>query len=355
MRSAIEELAADEWATDEPVSGFSEVVRPPAPPDSDAALLDAYSRAVIFAAEKVSPSVVNVEVMNRHSRRGGYGRPAGARPESGSGSGFVLTPDGFVLTNSHVVHEADEIQVTLADGFRSAADLVGDDPHSDLAIIRVHTSGLTHVTLGDSQAIRVGQLAIAVGNPLGFQCSVTAGVVSALGRSLRARSGRLMDDILQTDAALNPGNSGGPLVNSHGEVIGVNTAMILPAQGICFAIASNTVKRVATQLIAYGKFRRSHIGVAGQNVALPRRLVRDHDLLDDAAILVVGIEDESPAMQAGLERGDLIIAFDDVPVTSIDELHSRLTDTRVGVPTPITVVRDGKKQRFSIIPAELPE
>jgi S1-C subfamily serine protease len=323
--------------------------RDPRPAVNDAPLLDAYSEAVIRAAERVSPSVVNVEVGRRH-REGASSR---GRQGHGSGSGFVLTPDGFILTNSHVVHDADEVHVTLQDGFRSAADLVGNDPHSDLAIIRVRTSGLKHASLGDSQAIRVGQLAIAVGNPLGFQCSVTAGVVSALGRSLRASSGRLMDDIIQTDAALNPGNSGGPLVDSRGEIIGVNTAMILPAQGICFAIASNTVKRVATQLIAYGKFRRSYIGLAGQNVELPRRLVREHDLLEDSAVLVVGIERDSPARQAGLEEGDLIIGFDGAAVTSIDDLHAQLTDLRVGVATGVTVVRNGKKHDLRITPTEL--
>ncbi len=314
----------------------------------DAPLLDAYSEAVIRAAEKVSPSVVNVEV--GRSRQGSSSQ---SRHGHASGSGFVLTPDGFILTNSHVVHGADEVHVTLQDGFRSAADLVGDDPHSDLAVIRVRTSGLKHASLGDSQTIRVGQLAIAVGSPLGFQCSVTAGVVSALGRSLRASSGRLMDDIIQTDASLNPGNSGGPLVDSRGEIIGVNTAMILPAQGICFAIASNTVKRVATQLIAYGKFRRSYIGLAGQNVELPRRMVRAHDLLQESAVLVVGVEHDSPARLAGLEEGDLIIGFDGVAMTSIDDLHAQLTDLRVGVATPVTVVRNGKKQELRITPAEM--
>ena len=321
----------------------------------DAGALDAYSRAVIHAAEKVSPSVVNIEVRQRVNPHGWQADPSNGRRASGSGSGFVLTPDGFILTNSHVVHAADEIHVTLSDGFRSEADLVGDDPHSDLAVIRVHTSGLTHAALGDSQAIRVGQLAIAVGNPFGFQCSVTAGVVSALGRSLRARSGRLMDDIIQTDAALNPGNSGGPLVNSRGEVIGVNTAMILPAQGICFAIASNTAKRVATQLIAYGKFRRSYIGVAGQNVSLPRWLVREHDLLENSAVLVMGVERGSPAEQARLGEGDLIIAFDDVAIASIDDLHAQLTDARVGLATRLTIVRNGKREQFRIVPAESPE
>jgi S1-C subfamily serine protease len=344
MAVVVERLVAEE------VPAELVEARPQPPAKDDADLLDAYSRAVIHAAEKVSPAVVNVEVRKTVSQRGG---PGNGRQGQGSGSGFVLTPDGFILTNSHVVHEADNIHVTLQDGFRAAADLVGDDPHSDLAVIRVRTSGLTHATLGDSQAIRVGQLAIAVGNPLGFQCSVTAGVVSALGRSLRASSGRLMDDIIQTDAALNPGNSGGPLVDSRGEIIGVNTAMILPAQGICFAIASNTVKRVATQLIAYGRFRRSYIGVAGQNVSLPRWLVRENDLLEDSAILVAGVERESPAQRAGLDEGDLIIAFDDVPVTSIDDLHAHLTDVRVGVATHVTIIRNRQRQSLQIVPAEL--
>jgi S1-C subfamily serine protease len=341
-----------EYVVDDEVHSRFDVSRQPAPAE-DAALLDAYSQAVIHAAEAVGPAVVNVEVRHRSAGRAAQGGPQGGQRSGGSGSGFVLTPDGFLLTNSHVVHDADEIQVTLADGFKSAADLIGDDPHSDLAVIRVRTSGLSHAALGDSQQIRVGQLAIAVGNPLGFQCSVTAGVVSALGRSLRSRSGRLMDDVIQTDAALNPGNSGGPLVNSRGEVIGVNTAIILPAQGICFAIASNTVKRVATQLIAYGKFRRSYIGVAGQNVDLPRRLVREHDLLDETAVLVVGVESAGPAQRAGLETGDLIVTFDGVPITSIDDLHAQLTDARVGAATTITIIRQGRREQVAVVPAEL--
>ena len=328
------------------------VRRPGAAMAADGALLDAYSQAVIQAVERVGPAVVNIEV----SHRRGSGTAEGKRgsQKSGSGSGFVLTPDGFILTNSHVVHAADEIQITLSDGHRTTADLVGDDPDSDLAVIRAATSGLVHVALADSSAIRVGQLAIAVGNPLGFQASVTAGVVSALGRSLRARSGRLMDDIIQTDAALNPGNSGGPLVNSRGEVIGVNTAMILPAQGICFAIASNTARLVATQLIAYGKFRRSFIGVAGQNIELVRGFVRRHDLLERTAVLVMGVEKESPAERAGLTEGDVIIGFDDAPIGSIDDLHRRLTVSRVGVPSRLAIVRDDQRRQLEITPAEAP-
>jgi S1-C subfamily serine protease len=316
-----------------------------APSAEDLQLLDAYSRAVIQAAETISPSVVNIETRSApHPRTG--------RPTGGSGSGFVLTPDGFILTNSHVVHGAERIWVTLADGHRIDADLIGDDPDSDLAVIRVRTSGLKHVTFADSQQIRVGQLAIAVGNPYGFQCSVTAGVVSALGRSLRAQSGRLMDDIIQTDAALNPGNSGGPLLNSRGEVIGVNTAMIPSAQGICFAIASNTAKLVLTQLIAYGKFRRSFIGVAGQTVPLPRWMIREHDLLETTAVRVMGVERNSPAELAGLAEADLIVALDDHPIASVDDLHAHLTHARVGVRTPLTILRHGERLQVTVVPDE---
>jgi S1-C subfamily serine protease len=307
---------------------------------------------VISAVETVGPAVVNIEVHRRMPRRDGS--EGGESRAAGSGSGFVITPDGFVLTNSHVIHGADQIHVLLSDGHRCRAELVGDDPDSDLAVIRVPTSDLVYVTFADSQAIRVGQVAIAVGNPLGFQASVTAGVVSALGRSLRARSGRLMDDIIQTDASLNPGNSGGPLVNSQGHVIGVNTAMIPAAQGICFAIASNTAKLVATQLIAFGKFRRSFIGVAGQNVELPRWLTRKHDLLQDSAVLVMSVEPGSPAQAAGLAEGDLLIAVDERPIASIDDLHSQLTVARVGVRSQLTIIREGQRQDVPITPAERP-
>ena len=320
-------------------------------PFSDDELLDAYSQAVIRAAERVSPSVVNLDV------RKGSQRERGARPRSpedlqGSGSGFIFTPDGFILTNSHVVHHVSKIEITLSDGRRFQADLVGDDPDTDLAVVRINGPNLVPAPLGESQKIRVGQLVIAIGNPYGFQYTVTSGVVSALGRSLRSMSGRLIDNIIQTDAALNPGNSGGPLVNSRGEVIGVNTAMILAAQGICFAIGINTAKFVAGKLIKEGRIRRSYIGVGGQNVTLLRRLVRFYHLPLESGVLVVSIEENSPAQKAGLTEGDVIIGFDNQPVAGIDDLHKVLTEERVGVKSGLTIIRRTEKMVLEIIPEE---
>jgi S1-C subfamily serine protease len=308
---------------------------------SDDELFDAYSQAVIGAAERVSPSVVNIEVSNGDRRRGG-----------GSGSGFVFTPDGFLLTNSHVVHGASKIEVTLPDGYRSQAQLIGDDAETDLAVIRINAPNLMPVALGDSQKIRVGQLAIAIGNPYGFQYSVTAGVVSALGRGLRSRTGRLIDNVIQTDAALNPGNSGGPLVNSRGEVIGVNTAVILPAQGICFATAINTAKFVAGQLIKEGRVRRSFIGMTGQVVPLHRRLVRYHNLAVETGVLVVSIEAGGPAMKAGMQEGDVIVGYDDHRIAGIDDLHRLLTDQKVGVKSSLTVIRRNEILTLSVTPED---
>jgi S1-C subfamily serine protease len=306
----------------------------------DEELLDAYSRAVIGAAERVSPSVANIET--RHRVRG--------REAGGSGSGFIFTPDGFILTNSHVVHGASRIDVTLTDSQRYRADLVGDDPDTDLAVIRIAAPNVVPVALDDSQKIRTGQLVIAIGNPYGFQCTVTSGVVSALGRSLRAQSGRLIDNVIQTDAALNPGNSGGPLVTSRGAVIGVNTAVIRGAQGICFATAINTAKFVAAKLIKDGFIRRGYIGVMGQDVPLERRVVRFHGLLVESGMHLEEVLESGPAAAAGLQRGDVIVELAGRPVAGIDPLHRLLTEAEVGVPLEIVVLRAVEKRRFEITP-----
>jgi S1-C subfamily serine protease len=310
--------------------------------ESDGELLDAYSRAVIGAAERVSPSVVNVET--RHRLRG--------REAGGSGSGFLFTPDGFLLTNSHVVHGAARLNVTLSDGRRCRADLVGDDPDTDLAVIRIGAPDLVPVVFGDSQKIRPGQLVVAIGNPYGFQCTVTSGVVSALGRSLRAESGRLIDNVIQTDAALNPGNSGGPLVTSRGEVIGVNTAVIRGAQGICFATAINTANFVAAKLIQDGFIRRGHIGVVGQDVPLPRRVVRFHNLPVESGVRVEEVREGSPAGLAGLLSGDVIVEFAGHPIAGIDHLHRSLTEVGVGTRSVLTLLRGNEKLSLEVVPAE---
>ncbi len=318
-------------------------------PADDDKLLDAYSRAVISAAERVSPSVVNISVRQWLKSRA-LGTRSGPREGVGSGSGFVFTPDGFILTNSHVVHNATEIEVTVADGRRYQADRVGDDPDSDLAVVRINALNLVPAVLGDSETIRAGQLVVAIGNPYGFQCTVTAGVVSALGRSLRSNSGRLIDNIIQTDAALNPGSSGGPLVTSSGEVVGINTAVILPAQGICFAIGINTAKFVAGRLIKDGKIRRSFIGVGGQNVPLHRQLVRFHNLPVETGVLVLSVEEQSPAKRAKLLERDLIVGYGSQPIGSIDDLHRKLTEEQVGVRSALTILRGSEKKILSIIP-----
>src|SRR6266852_150687 len=317
----------------------------------DEELLDAYSQAVMSAAGRVSPSVVNIDVRQRARTERANSRRR-MREGEGSGSVFVFTPDGFILTNSHVVHGADRIEVTLNDGRRSEAALIGDDPDTDLAVIRITAPDLVPAPLGISQKVKVGQLVVAIGNPYGFQCTVTAGVVSALGRSLRSRSGRLMDDVIQTDAALNPGNSGGPLITSRGEVIGVNTAMILPAQGLCFATSIDTAKFVAARLIRDGRVVRSFIGVAGQNVPLPRRLVRYYNLPAESAVLIVSFEPDSPARRAGMQEGDLVIAFDGTTVAGIDDLHKLLTDERLNRLVPVTVIRRTEKLTLRIMPSE---
>ena len=311
---------------------------------ADDSLLDEYSRSVVSAVSRVAPAVVNIEIQQRAK-----GRP---HEVAGSGSGFMITPDGFILTNSHVIHHAIRIVVNLSDGREYPAQLIGDDPETDLAVMRIDASQLTHVRLADSESLRVGQIAIAIGNPLGFQASVTAGVISALGRSMYSQSGRLIDNIIQTDAALNPGNSGGPLVNSAGEVIGVNTAMIRPAQGICFAIASNTAKLVAGWLIRDGRIRRSYIGVAGQNVPLHRRVIRFYNLPLETGVLVASVEKDSPAQRAGLREGDIIVAFNERPIGTIHDLHKMLVSEQIGVVAKLVVIRHTEKLELSILPAE---
>jgi len=330
---------------EQPGSSSSEVR--PNPSDDEYRLFDAYSRAVVQAAETVGASVVRIEVTKQRQTR------RGPREGGGSGSGFVISPDGLVLTNSHVVHGAESIGVVLPDGRRPDAVLVGEDPESDLAVLRVYAPNVTPVKFADSARLRVGQLAIAIGSPYGFEATVTAGVVSALGRSLRSQTGRLMDDIIQTDAALNPGNSGGPLVNSKGEVIGVNTAMILPAQGICFAIAGNTAQFVTGWLVKEGRVRRSYLGIAGQTAPVHARLRRHYRLTQDRAVLVAGVEPGGPARLAGLREGDLIIAFKGQTVAGIDELLRRLIGAEIGVRSTITLLRQADKLDISITPQEL--
>ena len=327
-------------------------VAPVAAP-ADAELLDAYSAAVVNAARRASPAVVNIEVqLKAPANAPADPRRRQRQPMGGSGSGFIFTPDGLVLTNSHVVHGAERIHVTLSDGRSYDAKLIGDDPETDLAVIDIDAPNLVNVEFGDSSAIQVGQLVIAIGNPYGFQYTVTAGVVSNLARSFRTGAGRLVDNVIQTDAALNPGNSGGPLVDARGRVIGVNTAIIAAAQGICFAIPGNTAQFVAARLIRDGRIKRSFIGVAGQNVPLHRRVVRFHKLDVETGVLIVGIEDNSPAARAGLFDGDIIVALDGKPIRNIDDLQRLLTDERVGASIPIVVLRHTEKLTFDIAPAE---
>lgn len=308
-------------------------------PDSDSGLLDAYSRAVVSAVQRVSPAVVHIQVKQQ----------VGARATEGAGSGFLFTPDGFILTNSHVVHGASEVFVTTEAGDRYAAELVGDDPDTDLAVLRGNGVAPS-IPLGSSRRLTVGQLVIAIGNPLGFQHTVTAGVVSALGRTMRSRSGRLIDGVIQTDAALNPGNSGGPLVDSQGQVIGVNTATIMGAQGICFAIGADTAEFVASRLIRDGRVKRSYIGVMGQGVPLHRRIVRYFDLPVESGMLLLNVVANSPAYVAGLRERDVVIRFDGNYVTGVDDLHRLLTDERNGRACEIDVVRGTQLLKLTATP-----
>ncbi|MBD2338799.1 trypsin-like peptidase domain-containing protein [Calothrix sp. FACHB-156] len=297
---------------------------------TDEQLLDAYSQAVISVVEKVSPAVVNIDVQKSPRGRSRYYQSF-APEVRGNGSGFIFTPDGYILTNAHVVEDASKIEVTLSDGRTYAAQLIGSDPDTDLAVIRIHAPNLVAARLGDSQSLRVGQLAIAIGHPYGFQTTVTTGVISALGRSIRSNSGKLIENIIQTDAALNPGNSGGPLVTSYGEVIGINTAIVVSAQGICFAVPINTAKIVIPALMKGGKVRRGYIGIGGQNVQISQRISLFHELTGDTGIFVMYIEPNSPASKAGLQEGDVIMGFNNQQLTSIDDLQRLLTPKTVGV------------------------
>jgi S1-C subfamily serine protease len=313
----------------------------PVPPfgTDDAALLDAYSAAVTAAVERAGPAVVNVAV--RKGRAGG------------AGSGVVVSPDGLILTNSHVAHGAEALAIATAEGRRFPARLLGDDPDTDLALLRAETdAALPAATLGNSGALRPGQVAIAIGNPLGFSSTVTAGVVSALGRTLRGAGGRPIEDLIQTDASLNPGNSGGALVDSRGEVIGINTAMIGGAQGLCFAVASNTARLVLGQLVRFGRVRRARLGLSGQLEAVPRRFARLHGLSQATAVLVTEVVRGSPADRAGVERGDLLLSAGREPLLGVDSLLRWLSGGRVGTQAELVLLRRGDLRRVNVVPDE---
>jgi S1-C subfamily serine protease len=311
-------------------------------------LLDAYSQAVVQAAERVSPSVVHLKVYKKNSNS----RNRNYRPEAGSGSGFIISSEGFIVTNSHVVSDSQKIEVNLPDGRTFPADLIGNDPATDVALIRIHAEKLPSVKFGNSKMLKVGQLAIAIGNPYGFEYTVTAGVISALGRSLRSGNGRLIDNVIQTDAALNPGNSGGPLVNSRGEIIGINTAVILPAQGICFAVAANTAEYVVSELITKGRVRRGYLGIAGQQINLPKTIIKNYQLNIQSGVLVQQVEADAPAYNREIQQGDVIIGFDNQAISGIDDLHRLLTEDSIGNRVHLEVLRQNQKIKITAIPGE---
>jgi S1-C subfamily serine protease len=315
---------------------------PPEVPTEDRALLDAYSRAVIDVVDRVGPAVVRLDVKTKDGRIGG-----------GTGSGVIVAPDGLVLTNSHVVNGATQVTVATVDGRSLTARVVGDDPDTDLALARIDAPvTLPAAALGNSKLLKRGQLVIAIGNPLGFESTVTTGVVSALGRSLRARSGRLIDDVIQTDAALNPGNSGGPLVSSHGEVVGINTAVILGAQGICFAVASNTANFVLGELVRHARVRRAFIGIAAQQIAIPRRLRHAAGLIQESAVLAANVEAGSPADRAGVKMRDIILTLDGTAITGGDDLIRVLAGDKIGRKVEIEILRNGAIQKLPLVPEE---
>jgi len=311
---------------------------------SDIEVLDAYSRVVTSVVDAVGPAVVSVAVS---------GRPGARRLGAlGAGSGVVIAPDGYILTNSHVVHGAAGLAVTLTDGRTLGAGLVGEDPATDLAVIRVAGSGLPYAVLGTSASLRVGQLVVAIGNPLGFESTVSAGVVSAVGRSLRSTTGRLIENIIQSDVALNPGNSGGPLVDSRGRVVGINTAIIAIAQGISFAIPIDTAEWVVPQLLTHGRVRRGYLGFAAQQRPVERALVRTHHLTHPHAVEIISIEPDGPAARAGLREGDLVVAADGHAMVRVDDLHRLLSAWPIGSPLSLVVIRGGERLDTTVIPGE---
>jgi S1-C subfamily serine protease len=320
----------------------------------DGALLDAYSQTVVRVAQQVSDAVLHLKIQKKQPDNNR--RPQNVRPDergAGTGSGFVISSDGFVVTNSHVVNGADRIEATLPDGRSFQARVVGDDPATDLAVVKIDGDTLVPVAFGESKRLQVGQIAIAIGNPYGFQYSVTAGVVSALGRTLRSQSGRLIDDVIQTDAALNPGNSGGPLIDSFGNVIGVNTAVILPAQGLCFAVAADLAKFVVGKLILEGRVRRGYLGIAAQTVPLPPKWIQTLQLPTKGGIQVQNVEPDSPANNSQLRQGDIIVQFEGRPIDSIDDLHKSLDETTIRRKITLWVLRDGSLKSLSVIPGEM--
>ncbi|HWV64778.1 S1C family serine protease [Chitinophaga sp.] len=316
---------------------------------NDRSLLDAYSQTVTGVVGTVAESVVHIEVQKKVSDQ----RTRERRTQGGTGSGFIISSDGFIITNNHVVENADSIKVSFTDGRRVNAEIKGTDPSTDIAVLKIDESGLKAMPLADSSALQVGQIAIAIGNPMGLQYTVTAGVVSALGRTLRASNGRLIDNVIQTDAALNPGNSGGPLVNSSGQVIGVNTAVIASAQGLCFAISSNLAAQIAGQLILHGKIRRAQLGIAAQPVNLSSRMIGANKLNTHTGVYVFETVPDGNFYNSELHIGDIIIAFDGKPVTSVDDLHLLLSDKQIGRKIPVEILRGGRKQVVEVIPGEI--
>jgi len=315
----------------------------------DAGLLDAYSKTITGVVGEIAQSVVHIQVEKNVIER----KTGTEKVQQGSGSGFVISSDGYIVTNNHVIENATDIKVNFSDGRIGKAELKGTDPSTDVAVIKVYGSGQKALSFANSDSLKVGQIAIAIGNPLGLQHSVTAGVVSALGRTLRATNGRLIDDVIQTDAALNPGNSGGPLVNSSGQVIGINTAVIPSAQGLCFAVSSNLTAYVAGKLIIEGRVRRAQLGIAGQLVNLTERMIAANKLLVKTGVYVFEIVPDSPARNHEIKIGDIIVEFNSKPVASVDDLHKLLNEAMIGVNAEIGVLRGGRKTVIHAIPVEM--